>query len=276
MAFDWSAVASAGGNILSSLTSGLFGYFGNKETNTVNKDIADQNLQFQRDNLDYEKALQKEVFQREDTAYQRTVNDMRLAGLNPLSMNGTNGAGEVIATEPQHNDFQFQNQLAGVFDTMNAFMNMKNNTSLSNAQANLINAQADNQRIKNTYEEDLLLKALEGSNLENIGKRFQNERNNIAWLNDINNYAFNRQFGVSDNMPEFAKMLNMATHQGKLKDDWHTAFNRSWSNFGETFNYEIENPTFNNLENVLNNTNLKGALMENKLGSILLQLLGIN
>lgn len=275
MAFDWSAVANAAGGLLGSVTSGLFGYFGNKETNKTNEGIANQNLQFQRENLDYEKALQKEIFQREDTAYQRTVNDMRLAGLNPLSMQGTNGAGEVIATEPQHNDFQFQNQLAGVFDTMNAFMNMKNNTSLSNAQANLINAQADNQRIKNKYEEDILINALESSNLENVGKKFRNERDNVAWLNDINNYAFNRQFGVSDNMPEFAKMLNIATHQGKLKNDWYTGFDRRNGGFGKTFNTEISNPSFNNLENVLNNTNLKGALMENKLGSILLQLLGI-
>ena len=130
----WQAVGSAAGGITVSLISGLFGYFGNQQTNQTNQNIANQNLGFQRENLDYQKALQQQLFQREDTAYQRTVNDMRISGLNPLSMQGTNGAGEAIATEPMHNDFQFQNQLAGIFDTMNAFMNMKNNSTLSNAQ----------------------------------------------------------------------------------------------------------------------------------------------
>lgn len=76
-----------------------------------NSEIAENNLDWQkeafaqnqanwRENFDYQKALQERIFDREDTAYQRTVNDMRQAGLNPLAMNGTNGSGEAIATSP--------------------------------------------------------------------------------------------------------------------------------------------------------------------------------
>lgn len=75
-------------------------------TNDTNKAIADQNLAFQRDNLDYQKQLQQKIFDREDTAYQRTASDMSAAGLNPLAMSSTNGAGEAIQTDPLHNDFQ--------------------------------------------------------------------------------------------------------------------------------------------------------------------------
>lgn len=80
----------------------------NAATNETNKAIAEQNLQFQRENLDYQKALQQQVFEREDTAYQRTAYDMAQAGLNPLTMNGTNGAGEVVSTSALNNDYRAQ------------------------------------------------------------------------------------------------------------------------------------------------------------------------
>lgn len=79
-----------------------------RETNETNKGIAEQNLGFQRENLEYQKALQQDIFEREDTAYQRTKADMLAAGLNPLSMQSTNGAGEAIATSPLNNSFQAQ------------------------------------------------------------------------------------------------------------------------------------------------------------------------
>lgn len=80
-----------------------------------NSEIAENNLDWQkeafaqnqanwRENFDYQKALQERIFDREDTSYQRTVNDMRQAGLNPLAMNGTNGSGEAIATSPLQQD----------------------------------------------------------------------------------------------------------------------------------------------------------------------------
>ncbi len=76
-----------------------------------NAQTAEENLNWQkeafaqnqanwRENFDYQKALQERIFDREDTSYQRTVSDMRQAGLNPLTMNGTNGGGEAIATSP--------------------------------------------------------------------------------------------------------------------------------------------------------------------------------
>ena len=260
-------------------TAGILGsllqFFGNRETNSTNQNIANQNLDFQRENLDYEKSLQQQIFAREDTAYQRTVNDMRMAGLNPLSMQGTNGAGEAIATEPMNNGYQAQNVMNGVFDILNQYMNLANNTTVSNAQSNLINAQADSARIEAKYKEAMLLKELEGLDLDNVGKSFANERSNVAWLNDINNYAFNRQFGVSDNMPEWLKAINVIRHQGDLPNDWISKFDRSNGGFGTTFNYETSNPSFTNVDSILKDANLKGAVMENELGKIFLKILGI-
>lgn len=78
------------------------------QTNKMNYDVAMQNLGFQRELQEYNKALQQQMFEREDTSYQRTARDMLAAGLNPLSMQGTNGSGEAIALSPLNNSFQAQ------------------------------------------------------------------------------------------------------------------------------------------------------------------------
>ena len=80
-----------------------------RETNALNQSIAEQNLGFQRDNQDYQKALNEKIMEREDTAYQRTVEDMQKAGLSPLSLQNTNGAGGVVSsTDALNNSFQAQ------------------------------------------------------------------------------------------------------------------------------------------------------------------------
>lgn len=74
----------------------------------VQKKENDDNLDFQKENLDYQKALQQQVFEREDTAHQREVDDLRKAGLNPLLSTGSGAqAGSVVPTEaPQsHIDY---------------------------------------------------------------------------------------------------------------------------------------------------------------------------
>lgn len=86
----------------------------------VNKKIADKNLEYQKEKDEYEKALQQKIFEREDSAYQRTVNDMRSAGLSPFMMNGTNGAGEAIAKDALHYDFnpQLDSIVSSAFNAM--------------------------------------------------------------------------------------------------------------------------------------------------------------
>lgn len=171
--------------------------------NKTNKEIADSNLDFQREQFEYEKALQEEMFQREDTANQRTVNDMRLAGLNPLNMTGTNGAGNVVgATAPQNNyqmnstqGFEILNQ---IFNAALSAKSVASNNSLQQANANLLNAQAQNQNIKNVYEADTLQTILSGYKYDNDLK-FLNQQNQLE------NYLFNASMGWTENMPDWLK-----------------------------------------------------------------------
>lgn len=78
-----------------------------------NKKVNDINFQLQKENLAYQKDLQKIMFAREDNAVQRRVNDLRKAGLSPtLAAGSAAGAGSVISTSAPQRLSDLQGYLA--------------------------------------------------------------------------------------------------------------------------------------------------------------------
>lgn len=78
-------------DVFSPVTTGL-GFISNAVTNGLN-------YKLQKDNLAYQKDLQKIMFSREDNAVQRRVSDLRKAGLSPvLAAGSAASAGPVIST----------------------------------------------------------------------------------------------------------------------------------------------------------------------------------
>lgn len=194
------------------------GFFSTLMTNEYNERIANKNLDFQRETFDYEKALQNQIFNREDTSYQRTVNDMQAAGLSPLSMNGTNSAGEAISMESPQNQHRAESadllgSLSQIFGVMNQFKTMQNNSTLAQAQADLIDAQASNQRIKNLYENDLLRLNLGSMKFDNFSKQLAN-------INSLSDLQFNQTMGFSPNMPDWLKQSLMFSKQKGINFDY--------------------------------------------------------
>lgn len=212
---------------ISSLSSG-WDTFLNGNTNKVNEKIAEDNLQFQRENLAYQKALQQKIFDREDSAYQRTVKDMRAAGLSPLMMNGTNGAGEAIQTEPLQNNFQYQSAspigaLSSVFNTASTVHQTYQKAKMNEASINSLNASTEGQKINNMFLPFSLSTSLIGQILSNkntsadirnktadYGLKMLQTLNQSMQNEDLarwNEYA--KFFGISSNMSEKEKLLKL-------------------------------------------------------------------
>ena len=63
-----------------------------------NQKLNKENLQLQKDKFEYDKQLQQQIFQREDSAVQRNVKDKLQAGINPLLDAQQAGAGSVVQT----------------------------------------------------------------------------------------------------------------------------------------------------------------------------------
>lgn len=85
------------------------------------------NYKGKRRQEEYQKALQERIFQREDTAYQRTAQDMVKAGLNPLSMQGTDNAGSAVSMP----DLTSGTPAESMATTIEKFVNNANNTQLA-------------------------------------------------------------------------------------------------------------------------------------------------
>lgn len=94
MAVPWAQIVQAGGDLIGSIIGA-----------TTTADINKQNLAFQREQQNYDRGLQQEMFRREDNAIQRRIADLKRAGLSPVLAAGQGAqAGPVVKSEaPQIN-----------------------------------------------------------------------------------------------------------------------------------------------------------------------------
>lgn len=175
--------------------------FKNGKTNEVNKDIAEQNLAFQRDNLDYQKALQQQIFNREDTSYQRTVNDMRSAGMSPLAMQGTNGAGEAIATNPLHNDYQHTDvsNMAMLDSAVNAY------STLLDSESKL--QQVESQKLDNSLKAVTFADSVAKSGLDLSRMQTELNRSSLDFSRERSAHEYEKTFGFNNSMSPIERSL---------------------------------------------------------------------
>lgn len=231
-----SAILNSG--IVPPVISGLFGLKQQdkanqavNDTNSTNMAIAQQNLQFQRENLDYQKALQQQIFQREDSSYQRTVNDMRQAGISPLAMNGTNGAGEAIATTAMNNDYkdssymkEFPNHVESALNTYSQLVALKQNQAMNQAQIDKVNAETEGIKTENRFSSldfaNRLAKSIMEKNnyaADYVGKTRANEFQRLqnimqGYLNaDAKRQSdYNSYFGLNPQMTPYERAASFA------------------------------------------------------------------
>lgn len=199
-----------------------------------NSEIAENNLDWQkeafaqnqanwRENFDYQKALQERIFDREDTSYQRTVNDMRQAGLNPLAMNGTNGGGEAIATSPLQQEAP-QNQkisntakiMGDLIGTMNGIQNYQVGISYGKEQE----AKAQQAQTQAFIDQLTAMDKIKSSGIDRKTKEelFKDFTRNMEFNKDLN------IFNGMDNNSRDARIMQALNSTNAQKKDFATNY----------------------------------------------------
>lgn len=130
--------------VFKSLASPVLSFIGVRQTNKTNRQIASENIAYQ----ERENEIAR---QREDTAYSRSAEDMKRAGLSKTLAAG-NPASSNLMNAP-HNDYRMQNELEklqlaeayyGVQQAKANVDNTKADTQAKDAQAQYTNTQNEN------------------------------------------------------------------------------------------------------------------------------------
>lgn len=213
-----------------------------RETNETNERIAKENLEYQKENLEYQKALQEKIFQREDSAYARTAQDMRNAGLNPLGMNGTNGAGEAIAISPLNNGFNAQGydyQSKSPLDFLNSILGFS--SAVQQVKGQMLSNQA--QSLANSYNQQTLSDRVNAQTYETMMKQTEALLRSYDEANAYQKRIYNSMFGIVDGMSESERqsaIINTVLgDDDELKEAFslsgNASINKKNKRFGKTY-----------------------------------------
>ena len=196
--------------LVSSFITGAMNLGSNIVTNQFNERIAKQNLAFQKENLEYQKDLQQQIFNREDTAYQRKVNDLIAAGINPaVAATGSGSpAGSVVSTQAPHNDMKYQAplfNLGSAIDTLKSLKqiaNIEEQTNVAKQQADYISSlkkKADSETVKLGLENGFFSKT-QADRIKKIGfetDMMMYQKDMLSRQNELNKIGFNFALGNS-------------------------------------------------------------------------------
>ena len=237
------------------LASSLINRKSQKDTNKSNERNVDKTNALQLDmfnkQMDYTKALQQEEWARQDSAYQRTVDDLVNAGLSPLLASGGATSSGAIVSTPSAPHLSVAQAIAPQFDT--TFISdltrelIASNTTKSVAQAS---NEATRLNLLSSLESaekqlDMQIKSNETISENKQFQEFQQFLTNsrlslaISDRDSIVNFASQARRDISNLLGAEVEVNPISDY-----DEWYSAYTSWWSNFMSSSTLaDIENVT---------------------------------
>lgn len=154
------------------------------------------NYNQQAKQFEYQKELNKLQMQREDTQYQRTVNDMRQAGLSPLAMQGLNSSTPLTsAVAPQFDSAS----IPDIVGLMSSVQEARNKDALD--QQDIYNKKLNNLFTSMDFEN-----RLNESRANVISKIYDN-------LDKRTRAIYNARYGINDSMTREERFAQIIAHE---------------------------------------------------------------
>lgn len=195
--------------------AGLLGGLFNSASQSA---TARENLRLQKENLDWQKHVQQQTWQREDTAIQRQKADLIAAGLNPyMAMNGSGAnSGSIVSTQAPQQEITptfgsvFQNAMSnaiGSYFDYKMAQNQIKQQELETKYMAIRNMDAINNFAFDWSDENGILHYygdkgnVSGINLTNMGKILQ--QNVIDTLNQGDLLNRQREWYTSDKIESY-------------------------------------------------------------------------
>lgn len=206
------------------------------------RQIDQENLQFQQEVFNYQQELQQEIFDREDNAYQRTVNDMRAAGLSPLAMNGTNNAGEAIAVSPSEHTADpamASNMLFGMINSVLGIQKQKADIDYMQAEKDKIFSEIANLNDQTSFNQNT-------RDVRKLGLMLDNMLKHINVQDLYADKEIREQFGIRKGASNDEIRLQILKKLLGIKDTYNTG--AEWNT--ENSYYRVTNNYDNNTPNV--------------------------